>query len=54
LSTATHSLRGQSDQDYFGFSVGMAGDVNGDGLADLLIGASHWGGTRGAAYVIIP
>lgn len=34
----------------FGFSVSTAGDVNGDGYADLIIGAPDAGGT-GRAYV---
>ena len=41
-------IRGVSDNDYSGNSVGGAGDVNGDGLADLIVG----GGYSGASHVV--
>ena len=40
-------------QDYAGISVSSAGDVDGDGLTDLIIGASGGGADgAGAAYLV--
>jgi arylsulfatase A-like enzyme len=36
-----------------GASVGTAGDVNGDGYADVVIGADRYGGDTGRAYVYL-
>ena len=48
-------LNGVSAGDQSGFAVSNAGDVNGDGIADLLIGAylaDPNGGDSGASYVV--
>ena len=48
-------IQGEAASDYTGRSVASAGDVNGDGFADLLIGAPYndrGGYNSGAAYVI--
>lgn len=48
-------IRGDSGNDQAGRAVGFAGDVNDDGIDDLIVGAhfdSTGGGRAGAAYVI--
>ena len=49
-----YSFEGESRMDYFGFSVSGAGDVNGDGFDDLIVGALGVGddtARRGCAWV---
>ena len=43
---------GANPGDRAGTSVAAAGDVNGDGLDDVVVGASDTGSTQGTAYVI--
>jgi hypothetical protein len=38
------SVEGDGDHTYLAEAVGTAGDVNGDGYADLVIGTGYWGG----------
>ncbi|WP_022696664.1 FG-GAP repeat protein [Euryhalocaulis caribicus] len=48
-------IKGAASGDDAGFSVSGAGDVNGDGFADMVIGAPHadeGGDSAGAAYII--
>ena len=56
LSDADAKLIGESDDDGAGISVSGAGDVDGDGQDDLLIGAfqeDSGGTTNGAAYLVL-
>lgn len=47
-----HSWEGDSAWDHFGCSVGAAGDADGDGRADVIVGARHDGlFDEGSAYV---
>ncbi|MEA3213479.1 MAG: hypothetical protein QOE70_6536 [Chthoniobacter sp.] len=45
-------LRGAADYDHSGLSVSGAGDVNGDGFGDLIIGARDADKFSGASYVV--
>ena len=46
------TITGAADNERLGYSVSMAGDVNADGYADILVGTSHAAGTRGEAYIL--
>ena len=45
-------INGDSSQDYSGQAVSGVGDVNGDGLNDLIVGAYNDNGTIGASFVV--
>jgi hypothetical protein len=51
-SSADLIVLGEIDGDKFGWSVADAGDVNGDGINDLLVGAPDAMTKRGKAYII--
>ncbi|MCK5772682.1 MAG: FG-GAP repeat protein, partial [Thermoplasmata archaeon] len=56
LSTADASFIGEDAFDYSGYSVSGAGDVNGDGYEDILIGAyrdDDGGSKAGQTYLIL-
>src|SRR5262245_19959083 len=55
-STPDLTLVGEADQDHFGISVSRAGDMNGDGYPDIIVGAPQngFGGINaGRAYVYL-
>ncbi len=55
LEDASWALRGQSNSDGVGARVSAGGDLDGDGLADVLVGANGVnvvGADSGAAYVV--
>jgi hypothetical protein len=45
-------IDGYTENDLFGCSVSTAGDINGDGIADILIGAYGVNQQAGAAYIV--
>jgi len=46
-----NTLSGEGTGNYFGFSVSEAGDVNGDGYSDVIIGSIAYNASTGRAYV---
>jgi len=55
LSQADAKMLGEQPDDQAGYAVAAAGDMNGDGLADVLIGApglDQGGGEAGGAYLV--
>ncbi len=50
-TTASWTATGESAGDQFGSSVASAGDVNGDGRADVVVGASTRASSTGKTYV---
>lgn len=46
------NVSGINPNDLLGFSAGTAGDINGDGISDLVIGAGGANSNAGASYVI--
>ncbi len=44
-------MEGENSEDSFGYSVSSAGDVDVDGLDDVIIGASWFANGRGKVYI---
>lgn len=53
LSSTYWSATGSASDEEFGMNVSSAGDVNGDGYSDVIIGAYRYDGYRGRAYVYL-
>jgi hypothetical protein len=49
-TTATTTLTGEATATYFGSVVSDAGDLDGDGYDDILVGTYRWDGRAGRAY----
>ena len=52
-ATPALTLTGEAVSDHFGYSVATAGDVNGDGYADVIVGAYGYNSYQGRAYLYL-
>ena len=46
-------LNGETADSYFGYSVSTAGDVNGDGYSDVIVGAHKYNSNSGKVYIFL-
>ena len=44
-------MTGEATNNNFGYSVSNAGDVNGDGYSDVIVGAYAYSSETGRAYI---
>lgn len=51
-SSRGYVIQGEKPGDRLGRTVAAAGDVNGDGVGDIIVGAPHHNNESGAAYVL--
>ncbi|MBL0108002.1 MAG: FG-GAP repeat protein [Ignavibacteria bacterium] len=45
------TMTGETTSDFFGKSVSSAGDINGDGYSDVIVGATGYSTSTGRAYI---
>ena len=50
-NVADVTMTGEAASNLFGYSVSSAGDVNGDGYSDVIVGAAGYSSNTGRAYV---
>ncbi|MEO8664043.1 MAG: FG-GAP-like repeat-containing protein [Ignavibacteria bacterium] len=50
-NVADITMTGETTNNYFGYSVSSAGDVNGDGYSDVIVGAYGYSSIAGRAYI---
>ncbi|MBN1657322.1 MAG: FG-GAP repeat protein [Anaerolineae bacterium] len=50
-ATPIFTATGEGEHSHFGFSVSAAGDTNGDGYDDVIVGAYHYNNSTGRVYV---
>jgi hypothetical protein len=51
LASWSWTADGENTYDGFGWSVSVAGDVNGDGLSEVIAGACHYSNYKGKVYL---
>ncbi|MBK6877884.1 MAG: FG-GAP repeat protein [Ignavibacteria bacterium] len=52
-NSADITMTGEATANYFGFSVSTAGDVNGDGYSDVIVGAPFYDSYKGKVIFIL-